>query len=174
MAVGVRGGLLAPFQTTAAIATVNSAGLQGGTYTGSIVLALSSGENFTIPVLLTVTSTQQNLVLSQTGLFFQSVQGGTAPPAQSISVLNGGSGSLSFTASASTLSGSNWLSVSPSAGTATGTSSGSAAVSVTTVGLGPGTYYGTLQFSAPNVSNPRKSSRWCSRSLLPRRVPARL
>ena len=81
-----------PFQSTAIAATVNAAGLQAGTYSGKVGLALSSGENFSIPVLLTVTSSQQSLVLSQTGLFFQAVQGGTTPPSQSVSVLNGGAG----------------------------------------------------------------------------------
>jgi len=147
------GGTVNPFQSTAAVATVNTAGLQPGTWSGTVTLALSSGENFSIPVVLTVASSQQTLVLSQTGLFFQSVQGGTAPPPQSISVLNGGTGSLNFAASASTVSGGNWLSVSPSAGTATSTSGASAAVSVSSAGLAPGAYYGKVQFSATGVAN---------------------
>jgi uncharacterized protein (TIGR03437 family) len=146
-------GTLNPFQSTAAVAAVNAAGLASGTYSGTISFALSSGENFTVPVVLTVTSNQQSLILSQTGLFFQAVQGGSAPPSQSVSVLNGGAGSLSFTASASTLSGGNWLSVSPSSGTATAAASGAATVTANSAGLAPGAYYGTVQFSAAGVPN---------------------
>lgn len=146
-------GTLDAFQSTAVVATANPAGLPAGTYSGTIVLALSSGETFTIPVILTVTSSQQSLVLSQTGLFFEAVQGGASPPSQSISVLNEGSGSLSFSASASTLAGGTWLSVSPSTGTATSTSSGSADVSINSAGLAAGTYYGTVQFSANGAAN---------------------
>ena len=149
-----QGGTLGPFQSTAATVTVNPAGLAAGTYNGLIALALSSGENFTIPVLLTVTSNQQSLVLSQTGLSFQAVQGGANPPSQSVSVLNGGAGSLNFSVSSTVLSGGSWLSVTPAAGTAVAGSSGPAvSVSVNSAGLAPGSYYGTVQFSAPNVPN---------------------
>ena len=148
------GGTLGPFQSTAATVTVNAAALPAGTYTGLVSLALSSGENFTIPVLLTVTSNQQTLLLSQTGLSFQAVQGGTNPPSQSVSVLNGGAGSLNFSVSSTVLSGGSWLSASPTSGSATAGSSGPAvSVSVNSAGLAPGNYYGTVQFSAPNVPN---------------------
>jgi len=146
-------GTVDAFQSTAAVATANPAGLPAGTYSGTIVLALSSGETFTIPVILTVTSSQQNMVLSQTGLFFEAVQGGATPASQSISVLNEGAGSLSFSASASTLAGGNWLSVSPSAGTATSTSIGTAAVSINSAGLAAATYYGLVQFSADGAAD---------------------
>jgi uncharacterized protein (TIGR03437 family) len=147
------GGTINPFQNSSTVATVNTSGMLAGTYLGTIKLALSSGENFTLPVLLTVTSNQQSLVLSQTGLFFQAVQGGTAPPSQSVSVLNGGTGSLSFSASPSTLSGGNWLSVSPTSGTASSTSSGSATITADSTSLAPGTYYGSVQFSSTGVTN---------------------
>ncbi len=149
-----QGGNLSPFQSATVIATVNATGLPAGTYAGTIALTLSSGEKFSIPVLLTVTSNQQSLTLSQTGLFFQAVQGGASPPPQSVSVLNGGSGSLTFSASAATLSGAKWLSASPANGMA-GAGSGGPGVSVgiDSTGLVPKNYYGTVQFSAPNVPN---------------------
>jgi uncharacterized protein (TIGR03437 family) len=146
-------GSLGPFQTSAVIVTVNAANVPAGTYAGTIALALSSGETFSIPVILTVASNQQSLVLSQTGLLFRAVQGGTSPPSQSVSVLNGGAGSLTFSASATVLSGGTWLSVSPASSTASAGSSASVSVSVNSTGLAPGNYYGSVQFSAPNVSN---------------------
>jgi uncharacterized protein (TIGR03437 family) len=147
------GPTLSPFQTSVAVVSVNPSQLVAGTYSGTIALALSSGETFTIPVLLTVTSSQQRLVLSQTGLYFQAVQGGAATPAQSISVLNGGTGTLNFSTAASTLSGGPWLSATPASGTASATTSGTATVSVNISGLSPGTYYGQVNFSATGVPN---------------------
>lgn len=149
-----QGGTVSPFQSTVATVTVNAAALPAGTYTGLIALALSSGENFSIPVLLTVTSNQQSMELSQTGLSFRAVQGGSNAPSQTVSVLNGGSGSLNYRVSSTVLSGGSWLSVSPGSGTATAGSSGSdISISVNSAGLTPGNYYGTVQFSAPNVPN---------------------
>lgn len=144
-------GTINPFQSATAIATADPNGIAAGTYAGVINFVLSSGENITIPVLLTVTSSQK-LILSQSGFFFQAVQGGSSPPAQSLSVLNGGSGSINFTASATTASGGNWLSVAPASGTASSSSAGSLTVNANSAGLAPGAYYGQINVSAPNVS----------------------
>jgi uncharacterized protein (TIGR03437 family) len=146
-------GTINPFQSTSAVVSVNAAGLAAGVYAGAIQLSLSSNESFTLPVILTTTSSQQSLVISQSGVYFQAVQGGTSPPAQSISVLNGGSGSLNFSASASVLSGGNWLSVSPSSGTATSASGAPVSISVNSAGLAAGTYYGKVQISATGIAN---------------------
>ncbi len=146
-------GTVNPFQSTSAVISVNAGGLGAGIYSGTIQLALSSNENFTIPVLLTITSSQQSLVVSQSGVYFPAVQGGASPPAQSISVLNGGAGSLNFSASASTLSGGTWLTVSPSGGVATSSSGVPVTISVNSAGLPAATYYGTVQISAPGVAN---------------------
>jgi uncharacterized protein (TIGR03437 family) len=151
-------GTINPFLSSVATATANPNGLTAGTYSGAIAFVLSSGENFTVPVLLTVTSSQQNIVISQSGLFFQAVQGGTAPPPQSVSVLNGGSGSINFSAAATTVSGGTWLSVAPSTGTASSSKAGSIAVTANSAGLTPGTYYGQINVSAPNVANSPQTS----------------
>jgi uncharacterized protein (TIGR03437 family) len=147
------GGTVNPFQSSAATVTVTAGQLVAGTYSGTVALVLDSGENFKVPVLLTVTGSQQSLVLSQTGLSFQAVQGGAATPPQPISVLNGGTGSLNFTTAASTLGGGPWLTVSPASGTASASVAGTAAVSVNIAGLSPGTYYGQVKFSATGVPN---------------------
>ena len=136
-----------------AVASVNTASLVAGTYAGTIQLALSSGENFTLPVVLSIASSQQSLILSQSGLYFQAVQGGSSPPAQSVSVINGGTGSLNFTAAVSTLSGGTWLSVSPASGSADASSGASVGISVSSDGLAPATYYGTVQISAAGLPN---------------------
>ena len=146
-------GTVNPFQSTTATASVNAAGLSSGTYFGNIAFALSTGENYNVPVLLAVTANQQSIVLSQTGVYFQAVQGGSSPPAQSLSVLNGGSGNLSYSVAANTLSGGSWLSVSTPSGTATSSTSGSIGITVNSTGMAPGTYYGQIQVSATGVTN---------------------
>ena len=145
-------GTINPFQSTSAVVSVNASGLSAGVYGGAIQLTLSSEENFSLPVLLTITGGQQSLVISQSGVYFQAVQGGTSPPAQTIAVLNGGSGSLNYSASAATLSGGNWLSVSPAGGTTT-SSAAPVAINVNSAGLAPSTYYGKVQISATGLAN---------------------
>jgi uncharacterized protein (TIGR03437 family) len=68
---------------------------------------------------------------------------------QSVNILNVGVGAMSWTATASTLSGGDWLTVSSSSGTAPST----IAVSANVSGLAPGFYIGTVMFSSPTASN---------------------
>jgi uncharacterized protein (TIGR03437 family) len=132
--------------------TADPSQLAPGTYSGSVTI--SAGASISkVSVLAVVTGTQPNLVLSQTGLFFDAVSGGTSSPPQTVEVLNGGSGTLNFSAAASTVSGGNWLSVAPGSGTSSASSAGSVTVSVNANGLQPGTYYGQVQFSAAGAAD---------------------
>jgi len=147
-------GSLGAFSASSVLVTVDPTGLPAGTFVGNVSIAVSpSGENFDIQVLITVTSSQQSIVVSQTGLRFQTVTGGGAPPSQAISVFNGGAGSLSFAASASTTSGGNWVTVSPTGGSSSSSSGTSVAVSVNPAGLAAGNYYGQVQFTSANTAN---------------------
>jgi uncharacterized protein (TIGR03437 family) len=154
LSVSPSGGTVAAFTTSSLLVTVDPTGLPAGTYVGEISIAvLPSDENFSVPVLITVTSSQQRIVLSQTGLRFQAVTGGGAPPSQAISVFNGGAGSLSFNASASTTSGGNWLTISPASGSSSSTSAASISVGVNPAGLAAGNYYGQIQVTSANAAN---------------------
>ena len=143
-----------PFGAASVLISANPAGLAAGTYSGRVSIAIApTGEKFDVPVVATVTSSQQSLQLTQTGLRFQAVTGGAAPPAQTINVFNSGAGTLNFTAASTTLSGgANWLSVNGS-GSATSSTSGLITISVNQAGLTPGDYYGTIDVTAPNVAN---------------------
>jgi uncharacterized protein (TIGR03437 family) len=88
---------------------------------------------------------QAALAVSPTTLQFAYTVGGTAPAAQSIQITNGGTGTLSWSATASAA----WLSVTPASGTAPSTLS----VSASTAGLSAGTYTGTIQITATGASN---------------------
>jgi hypothetical protein len=112
------GGSAPPFGQGVIQVTADPTGLAEGTYTGYVVVS-SGSTQFNVPVLMTITSSQQLITLSQTGLTFRAVSGGGAPAPQSYSVLNGGAGNLNWTAAGSTLSGNNWLSWTPLNGSST-------------------------------------------------------
>lgn len=77
---------------------------------------------------------------SPSALTFAATQGGAPPAAQTVSITNGGGGSLSWTATAD----QPWISVSPATGIAPSTPS----VTVSSAGLAPGSYSGTVTIAA--------------------------
>ncbi|HUA86493.1 MAG TPA: dockerin type I domain-containing protein [Bryobacteraceae bacterium] len=124
--------------------TINPAGLAAGTYTGDIY-AFASGFNSPSPVhvQLTVYNTPQ-FIFVPSSLSFTYQIGQPAPPPQSISV--GASGAnVNFSVA---VSGASWLSASPSVGM----TPQAVAVTATPTGLNPGSYTGTLTFTAPLAS----------------------
>src|ERR1039458_4877890 len=130
LTVPVASGTIAASSRAAITAFVNPQGQNRGVYTGNVAITISpSGGTLSpstlvnVPVTMLVTSSQPTLALSQTGVRFQSLNGAGAL-SQSIVVANAGPGSLTFTATASALSGGNWLSVTPASGTATASTPG--------------------------------------------------
>jgi len=146
-------GTATPAQAFPLTVSADPTGLAPGSYVGSIALTNVAGsDGSTIAVSLLITSTQQTMVLSQTGLTFTGVQSGGAVPAQSFEVVNTGQGTLTFTASVS--STSPWLSVSPGSGSSTGGSKPqSVSVQVNVAGLVAGIYYGQVTVKSPNAAN---------------------
>ena len=126
----------------------------GGHVLGTLsVIATPSGQQFEI-VLAAVAGGGPQLQISQSGLRFQTVATGSSPSPQSVSILNGGAGSLNFTVSTSTTSGgSEWLTASPSSGTATSAKGAQVSVSIHATNLQPGDYYGQVQIAAAGASN---------------------
>jgi len=145
-------GSVAAFGTSTLGITADPSQLQPGTYTGSVIVS-AGGQVFTVSVVAVVTGTQPTIELTQTGVTFSAVSGGTATSPETITVLNSGAGTLSFSASTSTISGGSWLNVSPSSGSSSASSSGSVTVSVNPAGLQPGTYYGKVSFSSSTAAN---------------------
>jgi uncharacterized protein (TIGR03437 family) len=132
--------------------TADPTGLTEGTYIGFVTVTVASSQ-LNVSVVMTITGSQQLITLSQTGVTFRAVSGGGAPPPQSYSVLNGGAGSLNWTATGSTLSGSNWLSWTPLNGSSSAGSSPTVSVRVNPSALVPADYYGKVQISAAGVAN---------------------
>lgn len=129
--------------------SVNPSGLSPGTYNGTVTVAaaLASNSPRTASVTLNVTAAP-TLSLSPSSLTFNHQQGDSAPASQNIDV-SATNGPASFSASASTTSGGNWLSVAPSGGNTPQTLS----VSVDPSGLGPGSYSGSVTVTSAEASN---------------------
>jgi uncharacterized protein (TIGR03437 family) len=134
--------------------TANPSNLPTGTYTGSVTIQSAGGGTVTLQVNMAISDLTQVLLLTQTGITFTGVaQGGVVPP-QSFGVVNLGTGSVAWTATASTTSGGNWLSATPAAGS----SDASLAAPQVTVNVNPtaltaGDYYGVVQITAPGAAN---------------------
>ncbi len=140
--------------------TADPTGLMPGIYTGQItVQAANLATQVVVSVTLAVSQATQSLSLSQSGLTFSAVAGGQTPPSQSFTVSSQGSGSLSWTAEAQTISNplapsANWLSIRSVGRVSNGGQTGAPVeVSVNTAGLPAGQYYGSVDIDAPNATN---------------------
>jgi uncharacterized protein (TIGR03437 family) len=155
LSVSPTSGTIGPFSSGSVMAIVDPSALAPGTYTGAITMTTTpSGQRIDISVVVTVGSSQQQIQLASSGFRFQTVSGGAAPPVQSITVLNNGSGALNFTVNTSTVSGGQgWLVASPTSGRADSSSPATVTVSINPAGLAPGDYYGQVQFSSAGISN---------------------
>jgi uncharacterized protein (TIGR03437 family) len=119
--------------------SVNQAGLAAGTYNGTISLVTSTTQTVAVTLVVGSTGGTGTLIPSSTSLTFSS-SGGSVPAAQNFSVGTNQS-AVSFTVSATTASGGNWLSASPSSSSAPG---GTVSVSINPTGLAAGSYTGTI------------------------------
>ena len=80
------------------------------------------------------------------GLLFESTVGGTAPAPQTVTVNSNSPVSATFSASASTITGGSWLTVTPGTGSTSSTSPGASTVSVNPGTLTAGVYTGTVSY----------------------------
>jgi uncharacterized protein (TIGR03437 family) len=142
------GSATTPIGVSVSVGTIAQT-LAAGTYSGTVTLTSSAATNspVTIPVTLKV-SAQPTLSVLPTLLTFAGQVGGSNPASQTLSV-SASPGSLNFTATASTTSGGNWLSVSPGSGT----TNGSVTVSVSTTGLAANTYQGSITIASSGAAN---------------------
>ncbi|MGH6691509.1 MAG: BACON domain-containing protein, partial [Gammaproteobacteria bacterium] len=133
-----------------------STALAAGVYSGTVVVeSATTNETLRVPVSLLIAQSRQNLLLSQGGLLFTGVEGGSLIPPQTFGVLNVGEGVMSWTAQASTLTGGNWLTVSPREGASDAASLRVplVEVGVNVTGLRAGAYSGQIRMVAAGASN---------------------
>lgn len=125
------------------------AGLAAGTYNGSLTISAAgvAGSPVTIPITLSLSSasTPSALRVSPSTITFSAASGATDPAAQTISITNGGSGNLSWTAAKT----KSWLSLSSTSGSAPG----SISVRASIAGLSAGTYTDVITVSAPGAND---------------------
>ena len=143
---------------TSVTVLADPSGLAQGTYTGTLVITSSTTkERIEVPVNMTVSSASRQIVLSATGLTFTAVAGNNAPLPQSVAILNGRSGPLSWSATASTLvAGPAWLTLSQTSGTTDDANNPSlVGVNVDASGLAEGEYYGLIRITAEADNSPQ-------------------
>ena len=87
------------------------------------------------------------------GLIFTSTFGAAAPASQTVTVYSSSLSPIPYSASATTLSGGSWLTLSPSVGNSSISTPGVSTISLNPGTLAPGTYFGAVsyQFSAAAV-----------------------
>jgi uncharacterized protein (TIGR03437 family) len=139
--------------------TISPNQLDAGSYTGAIVVNPDT-DNLRIPINIGVSGKRGKLLLSSTVLKFTVVKGGSAPLSQDINLVNTGSGSLPWTASASVLSGGSWLKLDASSGSVdtplTGVSTLHASIDMSSLDPNIQTgrlYYGQVTIDSSAASN---------------------
>jgi hypothetical protein len=129
--------------------TVNSSGLEKGSYTGEIIVSAVNATNSpqTVTVILTVTGSGSGdaiLQVDRDNLYFGS-KGSIVTGAQRLMITNAGEGDMNWSISNS----SSQLSISPASGSNTGIIS----VTVDPTGLSTGVHYKTIEITSPEAGN---------------------
>lgn len=129
---------------------VRADGLTPGNYTGSVLIESSGlpGGSFTIPFRLRVLP-NVTVTVTPNVLTFEQPQGGSPPASQNITLTSSAQGAT-FTASITSISGGNWLSLSRTSGAASGT----VGVSINQNSLPQNSYQANVRFVFQNSSTP--------------------
>ena len=156
LSISLANGTATPSSPAALTLTATPGSLAAGTYNGTVTIT-GAGGSINVPVTLSVSAPTAIILVSQAALSFTAVAQGGVPLPQSFGILNTGQGSMSWTATAATLSGGNWLQIAPSSGTVQRPylDVSLVTVSIDPSTLGAGTYYGRIQVSATAVNTPQ-------------------
>ena len=156
LSISPTSGAATPSSPASLTLTATPGSLAAGTYNGTVTIA-GAGSSINVPVTLSVSAPTAIILVSQTALSFTAVAQGGVPLPQSFGILNTGQGSMSWTATAATLSGGNWLQIAPSSGTVQRPylDVSLVTVSIDPSTLGAGTYYGRIQVSATAANTPQ-------------------
>ncbi|GER87219.1 hypothetical protein KDW_13810 [Dictyobacter vulcani] len=141
-------GSLQDAATGSITATVNAAGLQPGTYNGTITITLGQNTQTVLAQLLVQAPPSPSapiLGASPLNLNFSMTKGQPNPPAQSITIANTGHSGLTWTVVPKPLS--SWLTVIQSKSVLAAGDTGNVLVNVDASGLTPGIYSGQIALS---------------------------
>ncbi|HXL37927.1 MAG TPA: hypothetical protein VN954_12110, partial [Ktedonobacteraceae bacterium] len=131
------------------VVTVNSTGLNPGSYNGSIIFNWPAGTQ-TLPVTFTVgQAAKPILAVAPATIAWSGKIGQTVPLTQTVTITNPGGGSMVWHASAVTTVGGAWLAISSASGTISSHSTSMITVSGKVLGsLTAGTYTGSVTIAA--------------------------
>lgn len=151
-------GVVNPGEPQPILLRANSSRLGRGEYTAYVrVEDERSAQTAVLPVRLVVTAAQPKLVLSQTGLSFQAMEGPEAADfPQKVGVLNSGSGSMAWTAAKVEDAGPvRWLTLGGASGTAEaeGQTVPEFSAVVAAGGLATGEYRARIRVEAAGAAN---------------------
>jgi uncharacterized protein (TIGR03437 family) len=136
------GGTQAYTQSTVTV-SVTPGSLSAATYSGTVTITPSgSGSILSIPVTLNILGPPV-VTATPSSLTFAYQAGGTIPPSQAVQV-SGSTSGLTYSATPTMTSGTNWLVVSKTSGTTGSTGQDVLSVSVTPTSLAVGAYQGSL------------------------------
>lgn len=139
-----------PGTVTFSIDPAAAGALAPGAYYGAIEVSSpdvsNSPEDFEVVLNVASASTPVVPEPQPGGLLFIGSAGGVLPP-ETVTVYSASPAAATFQASATTLTGGSWLSVSPTTGSASTSAPGATLVSVDTSKLAPGVYQGSVSYS---------------------------
>ena len=138
-------GITAGVTPTQPSVAVSVAGLTPGTYTGSIIFSSSAG-TLTLPVTFIMGQPTTPIIATTPALLaFSDITGQPNPVPQAVTVTNSGGGTLTWQATAATVVGGAWLSVTPATSNLISHQSATITVTATLLAtLTPATYNGTI------------------------------
>jgi uncharacterized protein (TIGR03437 family) len=156
LSISAAGGTATPSSPASLTVTATPGSLPPGTYSGTIAIA-GAGKNIAVAVILSISAPNASILLTQSALSFTTVEQGGVPLPQNFGILNTGQGSMSWTATAATLSGGNWLQISATDGRVERPylDVSQVNVSIDPSTLAAGTYYGRIRVSASAVNTPQ-------------------
>ncbi len=136
---------------------VQPEGLSAGVYYGTVQVAAPSAGNSPqfVSVILNVLQRGSRLgpLVQPTGLIFTSIEGGTAPGSQTVTLQSTDSDPLTFTSGRVTANGQNWFTSLPAEGTLTAQQPQRIVIQPLAKGLPAGVYRGSLTLSFSDGSS---------------------
>lgn len=136
------------------VVSVNLAGLQVGTYRGTVTVQTpaASPSTQTVSVDLAVTTPlPPQLTVDPLTVTFEAQPGGGTPRPQVLRIAGSGSGVLTWTMRAETTAGGPWLIAAPTSGSISAGSADLVQVIANTSGLSAGVYSGSLRVESPTT-----------------------
>jgi uncharacterized protein (TIGR03437 family) len=152
LSLGANSGAVSATSSANVPISISLAGLRPGIYSSLITIESQRAQQTqTLEATLLLSQTSKRLLVSPSGLSFTGIERRGTAVRQTVAVFNTGQGTMDWAASASTLSGGNWLSVTPASGRSDAAALTPALVEVAVnfSGLREGQYSGLIRVEAP-------------------------